>query len=191
MAVAQKVSVQEYEVFALAHPDGQWELHNGRLMEKPGVSWEHGGITTFLGHFLLLQLDWSQFTVRIIDIRTRMSEETIFIPDVAVVPIAYGRDWVNRPGTLAVLPEPLPLVVEVWSASTGRYDVDVKVPFYQRRGDLEIWRIHPYERTLTRWVRQADGTYRETVDRGGTIELVALPGITIDLDQLFVLASRA
>ena len=190
MAVAQRMSEQEYEAFVLSGVEGAWELHDGRLVEKPGVTWEHGGIATFLAHFLLLQLDWSEYTVRVSDIRARKPEDTIFIPDVAVLPIAYGREWVNRPGTLAIMSGPLPLVVEVWSTSTGGYDVDSKVPIYQQRGDLEIWRLHPYERTLTRWVRQADGTYRETVHRGGVVSLAALPGVTIDLDRLFEVASR-
>ena len=75
-------------------------------------------------------------------------------------------------------------MVEVWSPSTGDYDVDAKLPVYQQRGDLEIWRIHPYERTLTTWRRQPDGSYEETLHRDGTITPVALPGVTIDLGAL-------
>jgi Uma2 family endonuclease len=48
-----------------------------------------------------------------------------------------------RGDELELYVEPLPLVVEVWSPSTGQYDVDEKLPEYQRRGDLEIWRFHP------------------------------------------------
>ena len=89
------------------------------------------------------------------------------------------------PATVEVYPEPLPLVVEVWPPSTGRLDVNEKLPEYQRRGDLEIWLLHPYERTLTVWRRQADGSYAETVQRGGSVRPVALPGVVIDLDALF------
>ena len=60
---------------------------------------------------------------------------------------------------LEVYDQPLPLVVEVWSRSTGDYDVEEKLAVYQQRGDLEIWRIHPYERTLTAWRRLPDGSY--------------------------------
>ena len=76
-------------------------------------------------------------------------------------------------------------MVEVWSRSTGGYDVNAKLPVYMERGDLEIWRIHPYERSLTSWVRQPDGSYQESVYRGGIVSLAALPGVTIDLDELF------
>ncbi len=40
-------------------------------------------------------------------------------------------------------------------ALDGRVDVESKLPDYRRRGDLEVWRIHPYERTLTAWRRCA------------------------------------
>jgi Uma2 family endonuclease len=84
----------------------------------------------------------------------------------------------------------LPLVVEAWSPSTGEYDVDTKFPIYRDRGDLEIWRLHPYDRTLTRWVRLADGGYREDVFTGGDVRPVALPDVVIDLDALFARIDR-
>ena len=117
--------------------------------------------------------------------RLRRSAKSVYISDVAVVPTELGRDLRGRPDRLEVLFHPLPLVVEVWSPSTGDYDVDSKIPEYQRRGDLEIWRLHPYERTLTAWRRQPDGSYLVSVQQGSIVLLAALPGVTIDLDQLF------
>ena len=61
------------------------------------------------------------------------------------------------------------------SRSTGYYDVDAKLPEYQRRGDLEIWRIHPYERTLIAWRCQADGSYTESLYTSGTVQSAATP----------------
>jgi Uma2 family endonuclease len=84
-----------------------------------------------------------------------------------------------------VYSQPVPLVVEVWSPSTGEYDVDTKFPEYRLRGDLEIWRLHPDKRTLTTWRRQPDGTYHEELIRGGIVRPMALPGVSINLDELF------
>ena len=81
--------------------------------------------------------------------------------------------------------DPLPLVVEVWSPSTGDYDVETKLGEYRRRGDLEIWLLHPYSHSLTAWVRQPDGSYVEVHYTGGTVQPAALPGVTIDLDARF------
>ena len=79
----------------------------------------------------------------------------------------------------------LPLVVEIWSPSTGGYDVNVKLAEYQRRGDAEIWLVHPYDRTVTAWRRQPEGTYAESLHTSGVIEPIALPGVRIDLDTFF------
>jgi Uma2 family endonuclease len=136
---------------------------------------------------LSLQLDPDQFSVSINDWRVRRPTETIFIPDLFVVPIEYGREFRGQPGVLAIFRDPALLVVEIWSSSTGDFDINVKAPVYQQRGDREIWRIHPYEKTLTAWNRQPDGTYIETVHRTGSIHPTALPGVEITLDELFEL----
>jgi Uma2 family endonuclease len=118
------------------------------------------------------------------ELRVRRSSATVFMPDPMVIPTAYSEEIRDRP-VLAIFSDPLPLVVEVWSPTTGDYDVDAKVPVYQQRGDLEIWRIYPYERTLTSWQRQPDGSYQEITHRGGIVTPVALPGVAIDLETLF------
>jgi Uma2 family endonuclease len=183
MAVAQRMSEQEYETFVQSHPGGRWELHDGVLVEKPGMSWRHLDISFELGHRFRSQLDRAEYRV-FVEGRTRRPTTTIFIPDVMIVPTAYGIHLVDET-RLAIFSEPLPLVVEVWSPSTGDYDVDTKIPVYMQRGDADIWRMHPFEQTLRRWVRQPDGTYRESIHRGGIVTLAALPNVEIDLDQLF------
>lgn len=104
-----------------------------------------------------------------------------------VIPRAVEQRLRGRlaPGQLEVYEEPLPLVVEVWSPSTGEYDVDTKLREYQLRGDAAIWRLHPVEHTLTAWRRQPDGSYGEALYREGIIEPVALPGVRIELAALF------
>ena len=181
----QRVSEEAYQRLALAESDRVWELHDGQLREKPGMGWEHGDIIALLSHFLQLQLNRHEFRVRVNEGRVRRSAERYYVPDLVVVPAALGSVYRGRPGTLPVFADPLPLVVEVWSPSTGGYDVEAKLPEYRARGDREVWRIHPYERTLTSWRRLPDGTYGETVYAGGVVRPVALPGVEIDLDALF------
>ena len=76
-------------------------------------------------------------------------------------------------------------MIEIWSPSTGHYDIDEKIPGYQARGDLEIWRVHPYEHTIRVWRKRADGSYVESVHRGGELRPESLPGVVIDLGMLF------
>ena len=136
---------------------------------------------------LLAQLDEREFRLSTTHARLRRSTETYYVPDLVVIPAAFEDALLERPGSLDAFLDPLSLVVEVWSPSTGRYDILEKLPDYQARGDLEIWYIHPYERTLTAWRRQSDGTYEETVYRGGIVRPGSLPHVAIDLDALFAL----
>jgi Uma2 family endonuclease len=181
----EPMSEEAYRQFALGDPQGQWELYRGQLREKPGMSVEHGGITDNVLAFLYDQLDRNEYRIRTTHARLRRSADTYYIPDIAVIPTPVVQALLEQPGSLDAYPEPLPLVVEIWSPSMGRYDINEKLPDYQQRGDLEIWYVHPYERTLTAWRRQSQGIYTETVYRGGIVRPESLPGVAIDLDALF------
>ncbi len=146
----------------------------------------HNRITDELAYQLYMQLDRAVYQVRINNARARRRAQFAYIPDLIVVPVALvRRNMVERPTRLEAYEEPLPLVVEVWSPSTGGYDVNEKLPEYQRRGDTEIWRIHPLQRSVTAWRRQADGSYRETVYTSGSVELSGLLGVVIEIERLF------
>jgi len=181
-----RMSEAEFLDFVLADPEGRtWELWEGELREKPGMSSDHNWRMFYLGHLLQLQLNVDEYHARVNAGFLPRPETSYYIPDVAVIPVAMEREQDHLPGSLELYRHPLPLVVELWSPSTGRYDVDVKLADYQRRGDAEIWRLHPFERTVRVWTRQPDGSYAETLHREGTIRLAALPDVTIDLALLF------
>jgi Uma2 family endonuclease len=181
-----RLSEAEYRRIALAQPDEKWELHRGVLVKKPAMTWDHANTVRNLGHLLQNQLEPNDYLVPMNMGRVQRSAEGYYTPDVYVVPREmFRRLYRPGPGEMEAYPEPLPLVAEVWSPSTGRYDVRVKLREYQARGDVEIWLIQPYERTLTAWRRQPDGGYSETVFTGGVVEPVALPGVAIELAALF------
>jgi Uma2 family endonuclease len=113
MAVAQRMSEEQYQQFVLAQPDGQWELHDGRLVEKPGVTWEHADIAAELAYLLRHQIPRDEYRV-FIESRVRRPAATIFLPDVMVVPTEYGEPFRGRPSALAIFSDPLPLIVEIW-----------------------------------------------------------------------------
>jgi Uma2 family endonuclease len=187
MAIETRINGETYERLALAEPDRKWELRDGVLREKPGMTSAHNWLELKLGYMLMSQLDWSVFQVRVDAGRVRRAEATYYIPDVFVIPTSLVTPLLDQQDVLEVYDQPLPLAVEVWSRSTGDYDVEGKLAVYQQRGDLEIWRIHPYERTLTTWRHQPDGRYEETVHREGIVRPTALPGVEIDLAALFEL----
>jgi Uma2 family endonuclease len=184
MAIETRIDNEAYERLALEDPDRKWELWDGHLREKPGMTFIHNDVAYLLGFMLGSQLDRSVYRVRVDAGRVHRPEATYFIPDVFVFPLAYVTSRLRRDDVLEVYDRPLPLVVEVWSRSTGGYDVAAKLPVYRARGDEEIWLIQPYERTLTAWRRQPDGSYAEDLYRGGIIPVASLPGVTIDFDAL-------
>jgi len=175
----------DYQRLALNDPQGVLELHRGRLRERPGMSVEHGDVMELLLERLYRQLDRGDYRLRVQHACLRISSDTYYIPDVAVIAVAMSQRLRERPSSLDAYPGPLPLVVEIWSPSTGDYDVNEKLAHYQRRGDQEIWRVHPYERTLTAWRRQPGGTYAENLFREGWVQSASLSGVTIDLAALF------
>lgn len=183
----ERMSEAEYRHFALGDTAGQWELVRGQLREKPGMSVRHGLVIMRVLEALLGQLDRREYALSTTHARLRRSADTYYVPDIVVIPAATLEALLEHPDALDAYPEPLPLVVEVWSPSTGRYDILEELPDYQARGDREIWYVHPRERTLTAWRRQPDGTYDDMVYRGGLVHPASLPGVAIDLDALFAM----
>src|SRR3954454_19488453 len=96
MAVAQRMSEEAYQRFVLSGVEGVWELHDGRLVEKPGMTFRHGQIPMLLGHFLLSQLDRDAYQV-VSELRVRRSSVTVFMPDLMVVPAAYSEEIRDQP----------------------------------------------------------------------------------------------
>ncbi len=179
------ISAETYERVALEDPDGKWELVCGRLRRKPIMTTEHGQAGRNLVRLLVSQLDHRDYAVDKDGARLRISTGTYYIPDLCVIPLTLVRRLLERSGTFEVYDDPMPLVAEIWSPSTGDYDVEEKLREYQLRRDHEIWLIHPYKRTLTAWRLQPDGSYTETVYTSGVVRAVALSGVTITLSDLF------
>jgi Uma2 family endonuclease len=182
---AKRMTEEEFRAFSLGDKAGQWELHRGELVEKSGMSVAHGGVMMRMTELLLPQLDRRAFRLRVHHARARRSSDTYYIPDIAIVRTETVLALMEHPLDLDAYPDPLPLVIEIWSPSTGKYDLMAKLPDYQARGDLEIWYVHPYEHTLTAWRRRPDGTYSESVYHSGVVRQESAPEVVIDLEELF------
>ena len=178
------ITEERYIQLALEAPEGHWELVDGCPRRKPIMTWEHNQIGRELALQLRMQLDRREWVAIHDSGKVRRNARNYFQPDVCVAPMAMARRLFARPGIFEAYPEPLPLVVEVWSPSTGDYDLTDKLAEYQVRGDEDIWLIHPYEHWLTAWRRQSDGSYTEATYHGGIVEPATLPNVRIDLDDL-------
>lgn len=171
-----------YEEIALANPGRRLEMYEGRVREKPQLSIGHNRMEAKLFLQLATQRRNTAFEVRMSQAPVRRSARNYYLPDVYVVP-RHPRGVPLQ--AFEEFVDPLPYVAEIWSPSTGAYDIEEKLPGYRDRGDREIWRLHPFEPKVTAWRRRRDGTYEEVVFLSGIVELHALPGVFIDLDDLF------
>jgi Uma2 family endonuclease len=171
-----------YEEVVREHPELKLEMYDGELREKPALTIGHNRLEIKLLLDLARQLNGTAYEVRLGQAPVQRTDRDFFLPDVYIVP----RHPIGTPlDEFEVFVDPLPFLAEVWSPSTGVYDIDRKLPEYRKRGDLEIWRLHPFERTVTAWRRQPNGHYTETVFSSGVVQLHALPEIRIRLDDLF------
>jgi len=122
------VSDETYRRVALEEPERKWELICGRLVEKPIMTIEHNDVQCELDWLINSQIDRSEYKVSPGNARLRIPDGDYYIPDICVIP----REMVSRlretPGTLETYDDPMPLVVEVWSPSTGRKDLETKLP---------------------------------------------------------------
>jgi hypothetical protein len=65
MAIETEISGETYERRALAEPNRMWELRDGILREKLGMTAAHNWLEVELGFMLKSQLDRSIYQVRI------------------------------------------------------------------------------------------------------------------------------
>ena len=82
------------------------------------------------------------------------------------------------------------LVVEVISPSTSKKDLNQKFFLYEKAGVQEYWVVYPNDKAVLVFLLQANGQYDEgtpyEVIKGATqVSVHTLPGLVIDLEELF------
>lgn len=105
------------------------------------------------------QLDRNRFRVRINSARVNRIDVTCFILDVLIESADLPNQNRDVANVLEIFQDPVPFVAE-------------------------IWRIHPYDRTVSIWRRQPNDEYGFRLLTGGRIQVAAIPGVWIDLDSL-------
>ncbi len=82
------------------------------------------------------------------------------------------------------------LIVEVFSPSTGKRDMNEKYFLYEAAGVKEYWLVYPDSKAVTKFLLHDDGKY----DDGTTYEVIngetkvpieVLEGLVVDLEDLF------
>jgi Uma2 family endonuclease len=176
-----RLTVDEFyrmaEVGLLA-PDARVELIDGEVIDMAPIGDRHGAVVAWLMERLLRQLAgratvWCQSTLRLDGLSAPQ-------PDMAV--LRYRADSYKsvRANVADIL-----LLIEV-SDTSFRYDRNIKVPLYARHAIPETWIVElerPHLHIFRSLERQAYAHSSKT-ERPGSLQLEALPDLTIDLTGL-------
>ena len=177
-----RVTVDEYyrmsEVGLLA-PDARTELIDGEVIDMAPIGSPHSGKLDRLNYLLLAVLGESA-RVRI-QHPVRLDRHSEPQPDLAVVLPREDFYESRHP-----LPTDTLLIVEV-SDSTLLLDLNVKVPLYARHQVPEVWVVDLEHNGIHFFRSPQNGVYIDATftDKPAVVALTALPGVTVDLSELF------
>ena len=177
-----RITVDEYyrmgEVGLIA-PDARTELIEGEVIEMPPIGSPHAGTVDKVSYRLLAVLGEAA-RVRVQN-PARLDHYSEPQPDVAVVLPRKDFYTSRHP-----LPPDTLLIVEV-SDSSLRFDLKVKVPLYARHQVPEVWVVDLEHNRIHFFHSPQNGAYTDVsfTDKPEVVALTALPGITVDLSELF------
>jgi Uma2 family endonuclease len=177
-----RITVDEYYRMAedgRIAPDARTELIEGEVIEMPSVGSLHASTTDRLEHLLRSNLGES---VRIrVQHPVHLDNYSEPQPDLAVVlprKDFYHSHHPTRADTY--------LIVEV-SQSSLRMDLNVKVPLYAQHQVPEVWVVDLEHNRIHFFRSPHNGAYTDVsfTDKPEAVALTALPGIAVDLSELF------
>jgi Uma2 family endonuclease len=177
-----RITVDEYYRMAddgLIAPDARTELIEGEVIEMPRMGSLHAGTVVKLNSLLAPIISHpSQLRMQL---PIHLDNHSLPEPDLAVVLPREDFYQSRHP-----LPADTLLVVEV-SQSTLRLDLKVKVPLYARHQVPEVWVVDLEHNGVHFFRSPQNGVYTDATfsDKPAVAALTALPGITVDLSELF------
>jgi Uma2 family endonuclease len=171
----------------LAWDEGErWEIFNGMAVMQPAPALYHQDVSAnllvLLRNFLRGKSGKAYaapVTVRLFP-REDNRDTTLLDPDLIGV-----LDTAKLTDKKACVGAP-DMVVEILSPSTARHDKVTKFRNYEKAGVREYWIINPDDDTVQVYILAEDGHYRGAgYGREHSIPLTALPGCTINLEEVF------
>lgn len=189
MTFPQRDSLRHTYAEYLTWPEGApFELIDGTayVKEPPAPARPHQELAGELYHQVRLALQGKPCRAYVapFDVRLPRGQEaddlvdTVVQPDVLIVCDLTKLDYRGMRGA----PDWL---AEILSPSTASYDRNLKLRTYERAGVPEVWLLHPDDRLLSIHRLEARQYGRPTtVELKGRAPIVAIPGVSIDLDPL-------
>jgi Uma2 family endonuclease len=176
-----RVTVEEFyrmaEVGLLA-PDARVELIDGEIIDMPPIGSRHTAVVDRM-NALLGRAVGDRAIVRVQG-PVRLDDFSEPQPDLALLAPCADFYEQRHPGPADTL-----LVVEV-SDTTLRYDRQIKSALYARHGIPELWIFDTQRKELHVFRDPSDSGYSQVfmADRQASLQVVRLPGVTIDSSAL-------
>ena len=174
--IADYYRMWEIGLFA---PDARVELIEGEIIDMAPIGSPHCGTVDWLTYTLITQLR-EHSIVRTQGV-VRLTEFSHPQPDIALLQRREDFYRSAHPG-----PQETFLIIEV-SESSLRMDQVVKVPLFAHFEIPEMWIVDLVHERLNVYRVPRDGEYTEvfSIEKPGVTALSALPGVTVDLSDLF------
>ena len=179
--VHHRFTVDDYEQMierGILTENDRVELIRGEIIEKMSIGDPHAARVkqlnrtygSLVGDRILISI---QDPIRLAD--------SVPEPDVALLRLRADFYSAGKPQPADIL-----LLIEV-SDTSLEYDREVKRALYAEAGIVEYWILNLVDECLEVYRQpQPDGTYRDvqTLRRGQTVEIAALPGLTLAIDEM-------
>ncbi len=158
--------------------DDRCELIEGEIIDMAPIGSEHAStVKRLLRHF-----ERTVGNSAIVSIQDPIRLDARNEPQADLALLRYRDDFYRQAHPT---PEDVLLIVEVADASL-RYDREVKLPLYARRGIPEVWIVDLQNGRVEMFRGPAGDHYRETIrpERNETVAPVSLPDCSVDLGSL-------
>lgn len=165
--------------------DERLELIEGELFVTPAPSLSHQDVSANYYSWLRRAIaDSGRGRVYYAPVDMRLAERTIVQPDLVVV--LSDRFEILTPARIEGAPS---LVIEIVSPSTTAYDRVTKRGVYPKYGVPEYWLVDFEAWTVTVFSDPRDGRYQRETVYDDTAVSATIPGLFIDLADLFALVT--
>ena len=171
-----------YADYLLTPDDVRYELINGELIMAPAPTTLHQRVSRNFGAVLWpFVRDNNLGEIFYAPTDVYLSDTNLVQPDLLF--ISTARAHIITETNIQGAPD---LVIEIASPSTEERDRSVKLELYAHFGVLEYWLAHPLSQTVDA-LRLENGRFVNAghYGRGDTLTTPLLPGLRIDLSQVF------
>jgi Uma2 family endonuclease len=146
------ISIEDFEAFLAAHPNGLYELIHGEIIEKVPTQ-EHGVIATKISSRLLVFMEDHNIEGHVaVEARFRAKDDTSNdrFPDVSV---HLTKETAVDKGAVEGMPD---IAVEIKSPNDTIAEMREKAVYYRQNGSRLVWLIYPEKRLAEVYQENAD-----------------------------------